>query len=178
MCYKKDESQSQQQTAHKKMSKTNSSKQEGFCLTQKLWDVMSQKKRVENTLKYALEPKLVRDYRKSVNSSLQANLDNITRETELRMSIKSKADKDKDTKDFYQYYDCNDSTVYDAIKNVMDTLEEKCKPIEEAHAAKKEAMQLEIQKLGEEEQAVRREMKEQSDASKKRAAKRAKTQLK
>jgi len=133
----------------------------------KLFAIMGKKRRIENTLSSVIEPKPVKDYRKSVEIHLKNALKSLTGVKEIheeRMST-----MDEKTKDIFQYYDCNDNTVYDAIKDLMDTLEKKCKPLEEAHAANKEAMRLEIQQLAEEEEATRREM-----AAEHAAAKRAK----
>ena len=142
---------------------------------QKLWDIMARRKDMENMIQYMPAPKPVKDYL-NIKRSLEVSLDSITQDSELRFSMKGH--NNIGGVDFYKDYDYDDSTVYDAIKNAMDTIEAKCKPLEEAHAAKKAAMLLEIQKLHEEEQTVREDMrKEAADLeSAKRKAKRAKTQ--
>ena len=144
---------------------------------QKLMGIIQQRKDTENMIQYMPAPKPVKDYL-NIKRSLEVSLDSITQDRELRISMKGH--NNLGGVDFYKDYDYDDSTVYDAIKNAMDTIEAKCKPLEEAHAAKKAAMLLEIQKLHEEEQTVREDMQKEAAvdlaAAKRKKAKRAKTQ--
>ena len=137
----------------------NSSISEPLSAGQKLWDIMARRKDMENMIQCMPAPKPVKDYL-NIKRSLEVSLDSITQDSELRFSMKGH--NNLGGVDFYKDYDYDDSTVYDAIKNAMDTIEAKCKPLEEAHAAKKAAMLLEIQKLREEEQTVREDMQKEA----------------
>ena len=139
------------------MSATNNSEQQQLSAGQKLWDIMARRKDMENMIQYMPAPKPVRDYCDFAKRSLEMSLETITQDKEMRISQKGQFISSGGV-DFYKDYDYEDNTVYDAIKNAMDTIEAKCKPLEEAHAAKKAAMLLEIQKLREEEQTVREDM--------------------
>ena len=151
--------------------------QQPLSAAQKLMGIIQQRKDTENMIQYMPAPKPVKDYL-NIKRSLEVSLDSITQDSELRISMKGH--NNLGGVDFYKDYDYDDSTVYDAIKNAMDTIEAKCKPLEEAHAAKKAAMLLEIQKLHEEEQTVREDMQKEAAvdlaAAKRKKAKRAKTQ--
>jgi len=142
----------------------------------KLWNIMQQRKDMERMIEYMPAPKPVRDY-SNVKRSLELNLDTITRDSETRFSMKGQITTSGGKVDIYQDYDYADNTVYEAIKNAMDTIEAVCKPLEAAHAAKREAMWLNIQKLHEDEKTIREDMQKEAadmEAAKKRKAKRAK----
>ena len=154
--------------------------QQPLSAAQKLMGIIQQRKDTENMIQYMPAPKPVRDY-DFAKRSLKMSLETITQDKEMRISQKGQFISSGGV-DFYKDYDYEDNTVYDAIKNAMDTIEAKCKPLEEAHAAKKAAMLLEIQKLREEEQTVREDMQKEAAvvdlaaATKRKKAKRAKTQ--
>jgi len=150
----------------------NSSSEPSASAAQKLWDIMQQRKNMEGMIRYMPAPKPVKEYN-NIKWHLEASLKFAASDKEARISAK---DHKIGGVDFYQDYDYEDNTVYDTIKKAMDTLEAKCKPLEEAHTAKKEAMLLEIQKLHEEEKTAREDMrKEAADMeAAKRKAKRAK----
>ena len=164
-------------TNNNKSSSEQEEEEKKELLAQKVWDIYTQKQSLEEQLRFAQAAKPVTDYSDFVRSNLERSLKFISDNT---VTLKSKRDsRMAHFSEIHKDYDFDDNTVYDAIKTVMDTLDATCKPLQEAHDARKKAMRLEIQRLEEEEKAAREAAREAADKcahAAKRAAKRAKTQ--
>ena len=161
----------ERQQQHMSSTAPATNEQQKEDLGKKLFEIMARKTHLRDMIQFMPPPKPVYDYKQYVTYTLQSSLEHLERSGNDR---KLQRKGELDTK-YFQGYDFDDNTVYDALKAAMDTIEATVKPLQAAHDAKKEAMRVEIQQLDEEELAVRLAMQKRIAGleSTKRAAKRA-----